>query len=90
VTGYYVHAADGDIGHIEDLLVDDGLSAVRAVVVDTRNWLPGRKVMVRIERFREVDWFDRHITTDLTRGEVEASPGYEPDAAGRVRAPAST
>jgi hypothetical protein len=45
VIGYHIQATDGDIGHVEDFVVDDEVWALRYVVVDTRNWLPGRKVL---------------------------------------------
>jgi sporulation protein YlmC with PRC-barrel domain len=41
VTGYYIEATDGDLGHVEDFIVDTGEWALRYMVVDTRNWWPG-------------------------------------------------
>jgi hypothetical protein len=46
VTGHHVEAADGEIGHVEDFLVDDRSWAIRYLVIDTRNWWPGKKVLV--------------------------------------------
>jgi hypothetical protein len=46
VTGYYIRATDDDIGHIEDFLVEDESWDIRYVMVDTKNWWPGRKVLV--------------------------------------------
>ncbi len=46
VLGYRIHAKDGDIGHIEDFIVNDGDWAIHHLVVDTRNWLPGKKMLV--------------------------------------------
>ncbi len=42
VAGYDIEAADGKIGHVEDFLVEEGSWAIRYVVVDTRNWWPGK------------------------------------------------
>jgi hypothetical protein len=80
VVGYTIRAADGDIGHVEDLLADEALTTIHAVLVDTRNWLPGRKVVVPIGRFRDVDWTDEAITTDLTRQQIQDSPEFDPTA----------
>jgi sporulation protein YlmC with PRC-barrel domain len=82
VSGYYVAASDGDIGHVEDLLIDDDGWKIRQLVIDTRNWLPGKKVLVGPERLRSVDWADQHIVLDLTRAEVKASPEYDATATG--------
>ena len=81
VVGYYVAATDGDIGHVEDLLIEDASWTIRHLVVDTRNWLPGRKVLIGPDRLRSVDWGGRQILLDLTRREVEASPEYDPASA---------
>ncbi|HET6467560.1 MAG TPA: PRC-barrel domain-containing protein [Geminicoccaceae bacterium] len=81
VIGYYVKARDGDIGHVEDLLFDPEERVIRYVVVDTANWLPGRKVLVATHWFHDVDWFENTITADLTRREIEASPEYDPSRA---------
>ena len=37
VTGYHVHATDGNIGHVEDFLVESDNWGVRYLVVDTSN-----------------------------------------------------
>jgi uncharacterized protein YrrD len=78
VVGNYVAASDGDIGHVEDLLIDDANWTIRHLVIDTRNWLPGRKVLIGPDRLRLVDWGERRIVLDLSRREVEASPEYDP------------
>ena len=38
--GYYVHALDGDIGHVENLLADDTNWEIRYLIIATRNWWP--------------------------------------------------
>ena len=77
VVGYYVAAADGDIGHVEDLLIDDANWMVRHLIIDTRNWLAGKKVVIDPDRLRSVSWADRHIVLDMTKSEVESSPEYD-------------
>ena len=46
MVGYHVHATDGDIGHVEDLLIDPARWIVSHFVIDTKNWWPGTKVVV--------------------------------------------
>jgi hypothetical protein len=53
---------------------------VRQLVIDTRNWLPGKKVLVGPEHLRSVDWGDRQIALDMSRDDVKASPEYDPSA----------
>jgi hypothetical protein len=78
VTGYYIKARDGDIGHVEDLMVEEESWTIRYVVVDTVNWWPGRKVLVAVHWFHDVNWGDHQVQTDLTRDEIRNSPEYAP------------
>jgi len=78
VTGYGIHAQDGEIGHIEDLVIDDEDWNVRYVEVDTRNWLPGKKVLVQTGRIKQIDWHSRSVTMSLTRHAIQSAPAYEP------------
>ena len=38
VTGYHIEATDGDIGHVEDFIIDGETWEIRYMVVDTQNW----------------------------------------------------
>jgi len=46
VSGYHIHATDGELGHVEDFVIDDETWAIRYLIVDTRNWLPGKKILI--------------------------------------------
>lgn len=78
--GYHIEARDGTIGHLEELIAEVGPWAVRYTVVDTRNWLPGKKVLVSPEWIREIDWPGRLVRVDLRRDEIRESPEYDPSA----------
>lgn len=78
VLGYHIQAHDGEIGHAEDMLVDDREWAIRYVVVDTRNWLPGRKVLVVPRWFNRLSWRDSKFFVALHRQAIEESPAYDP------------
>ena len=78
VAGYRLHAADGPIGHIEDYIVDDEKWAIRYLVAGTGTWLPGRKVLISPHWIERVDWETSEVFVDLTRGAIQASPGFDP------------
>ncbi|HWA27618.1 MAG TPA: PRC-barrel domain-containing protein [Lacunisphaera sp.] len=77
-TGHHVHATDGEIGHVADFLIDDLRWTVRYLVVDPRNWLPGKKVLLSPWWSSDIDWPLRRITVDLTRDAIRNSPPYDP------------
>jgi sporulation protein YlmC with PRC-barrel domain len=77
VTGYNIHAADGDIGHIQDFLVEDADWSVRYLVAATTNWWPGKKVLISPQSVREIDWAERRVDLKVDRQKVKDSPAYE-------------
>jgi PRC-barrel domain len=77
IAGYYIQAADGDIGHVEDFLVEDRSWTIRYAVVDTRNWWPGKKVLISPDWITHVDWYDSKVHVDLTRDTIKSSPEYD-------------
>lgn len=80
VVNYDIHASDGRIGHVEDFILEDENWRIRYLVVDTRNWLPGRKVLVSPMWVELVEWFGRKVQVNLAKKEVENSPLYDPGA----------
>jgi hypothetical protein len=78
VDGYHIQASDGDIGHVEDYIVQDKTWTIRYMVVDTRNWLPGRKVLVAPKWIESVDWVNRKVEVNLSTKEIKNSPEYDP------------
>jgi uncharacterized protein YrrD len=76
VIGNHVHATDGDIGHVEDLLVDDRSWAIRYLIVNTSNWWGGHHVLVAPQWIQAVSWADEKVSVDLTRQALEHAPPY--------------
>jgi hypothetical protein len=80
VAGYHVKAVDGEIGHVEDFLFDDKSWEIRHAIVDTKNWWPSKKVLLRPQWIQRVDWADRQIHTNTKRALIEESPDWNPEA----------
>ena len=78
VTGYHIHARDGEIGHVEDFLVDDADWSIHYLVVDTKNWWPGKKILVSTRSAGEIDWRDKLVNLDVDRQRIKDSPAYDP------------
>jgi hypothetical protein len=77
VTGYHIHASDGEIGHVEDFLMEDGDWSIHYLIVDTKNWWPGKKVLISPRSTREIDWTDSLVNLDVDRQRVKDSPAYD-------------
>lgn len=76
VSRYHVHAADGGIGHVENLLLDAPSWSIRYLVVNTSNWWVGKHVLISPYAIKKIDWSDRSIRVDITRAKVKASPPW--------------
>jgi hypothetical protein len=78
VTGYHLQTTNASMGHVEGFLVDDESWALRYVVVDTRDWWPGRHVVISPQWITRVEWAERSVTVDVARDMVQGSPEYDP------------
>ena len=76
VTGYRVGASDGEIGHVDGFVMDDEAWAIRYVEVATRNWWPGKKVLVSPEWIERVSWTDSKVYAGLSREAIKCAPEY--------------
>jgi hypothetical protein len=78
VKNYHIHATDDSIGHVHDFIVETGDWGIRYLVVDTRNWLPGKKVLVAPTWIKDIRWADEQVYVDLTRDQIKDSPKFDP------------
>ena len=77
LRGCHIHAVDGEIGHVDDVLVDERTFAVQYLVVDTSNWIGGKWVAISPATVRAVDWGKLRIDLDLTRDAIKNGPTLE-------------
>jgi hypothetical protein len=79
VLGYPFEASDGRIGHVEDLIFKDDTWAIQYLAVDTKDWLPGRKVLVAVQWIENVSCSNSSVSIDLERRKIKNSPEYDPN-----------
>jgi hypothetical protein len=77
VTGYHIQATDGEIGHVEDFIVDDRTWQIDSIVIDTHNWLPGKKVMFAPQWIIKVRWPEKKVYVAFQRQTIEHSPEFD-------------
>ena len=78
VRGYNIEARDGEIGHVEELIIDDESWTVAYFEVDTRNWWPGKKVLVSRTWIDDIDWLESKVRINLERRVIQSAPEYNP------------
>ncbi|MFZ0391068.1 MAG: PRC-barrel domain-containing protein [Calditrichia bacterium] len=77
VNGYHIQAVDEEIGHVEDFIIDVNNWDVRFMVIDTRNWLPGKKVVIAPRWIKDVNWAESKVMVDLAKEQIKESPEYK-------------
>jgi sporulation protein YlmC with PRC-barrel domain len=77
LRGYHIRATDGEIGHVEDFLLDDGGQTVRYLVVDTSNWIGGRSVLIGTTAIERIDSPAKKIHVRLTRAAITRGPSVD-------------
>ena len=76
LKGYHIVAVDGEIGHVDDFLIDEN-GRTRHLVVDTSNWIGGKSVLISPESIEKIDSPEKEIRVRLTRAEVEQCPSLD-------------
>jgi uncharacterized protein YrrD len=77
VTSYSIQALNDHFGHVDDFIIDDQNWAIRYLDVDTRNWWPGKHVLVPSQWISWVSWPESRVYIDLDRETVKRAPPYE-------------
>lgn len=77
LRGFHIHTVDGEIGHVDDFLLDESTSDLRYLVVDTANWIGGRRVLLSPHVIALVDAERRRVDVTLTRDQIEHSKSID-------------
>lgn len=77
VVEYHIHATDGEIGHVQGMLIDEKTWSIRYVVVQTSNWWLGHQVLVSPQWISGVDWATDMVKVDLTRESIKSAVPYD-------------
>ena len=77
LTGLHIHCTDGMLGHVDDFVVDDRVWTISGLVVETRNWWPGKRVLVEPSAIDSIHWEDGAIYLALPRNAVFSRAAYQ-------------
>jgi PRC-barrel domain len=75
---YHIHATDGELGHVQGLLVDEQTWAIRYIIVNTSNWWLGHQVLIAPQWIKDVSWIEGMVSLNLTRQKIKDAPPYDP------------
>jgi len=75
-----VQATDGEVGHVDDLLLDDDCSRILFLAIETKGWLFGKKVLAGPSLIERVDWANSTVYVSTTRAALKSGQEYNPAA----------
>jgi hypothetical protein len=78
IKSYRLRATDGEIGSIENFLIDQPDWNIRYLIVTTGTWLTGKEVLLAPYAVAATDWVNHEILLNVTREQVENSPPWDP------------
>lgn len=78
VIGYHIQATDDEVGHVEDFIVEDELWMIRYIVIDTKNWGPGKKFLVSPANIQHVAWEKKKVYMRLSTQQIQEGLEYNP------------
>jgi hypothetical protein len=76
VSGHHIQAIDGEIGHVEDFIIDNETWAIRYLIINTQNWWAGKSVLVSPQWIDRVSWHESKVFINLSCKNIRQSPEY--------------
>lgn len=80
ITGYDIHATDGQVGKVVDFVVDTNNWKILQMIVDTGSWLSANEVLLTLNWVKEINWPHKTVIISSSVEEVKNSPPYNPNA----------
>ena len=78
VKGYNIHATDGTLGSVDNLIIDDDNWQIWYMVVDTNSWLPwSKKVLIDISFIESISYSIREAEINLHSDSIKNAPEYD-------------
>ena len=74
LNSYPVKATDGQLGTVSGLMYHESDWAIRWLVVETGDWLSGRRALLPVAALGQPDLESHHLPTRLTVRQVEECP----------------
>jgi sporulation protein YlmC with PRC-barrel domain len=77
IMGYHIHASDGDVGHVSDFIFDDANWQIMYLVIDTHNWVGGKKVLIETATIKEIQWENSKAILNITTAVIKDGPVFD-------------
>lgn len=76
VSGHLIQAIDGEMGQVSDFIIDDVNWIIRYMIIDTKSWWDGKKVLVSSKWIEQISWKELKVFVNLSLESIKQSPEY--------------
>lgn len=77
LVGYTMEATDGEIGKVAEFYFDDQTWTIRYLILESGNWLTGRKLLISPEAIIRMPGRSRSFPVNLTKEQIRNSPDID-------------
>jgi sporulation protein YlmC with PRC-barrel domain len=70
VTGYHIHATDGQIGSVSGFMVDGKNWAIHELVVETGHWYGGKTILLLSKNISRISYDNSTVFVNLTMDDL--------------------
>jgi hypothetical protein len=82
LTGYAIHATDGEIGTVRGFLVDDRKWTISQIVVETGHWYAGKEILISPGKVERISYEDSQVFVNLPKAAIQHTAEHEVVKAG--------
>jgi hypothetical protein len=65
---------------VEDFIIDDETWTIRYLIINTGDWMPGKKVLVSPGWIDRVSFIESKVFTKFTREQIRQAPEYSDES----------
>lgn len=77
LIGHRIETTDHATEQVKDVCFDDLRWTVRYLMLDTRRWSPGRKILLSPHVIEQPPWPEKRIPASVSRPQIESSPAVD-------------
>ncbi len=77
MRGYTIHAQDGEIGQVDDFILDDSDWNVRYLVIRTGVWFRGKDVLLSPDWVERISFEGSEVFVNLPRSAIKDAPAFD-------------
>jgi uncharacterized protein YrrD len=79
IKGYSIKATDDTVGDVDDFIIDDRTWRIHHLVIDTGQWLVGKKILLPVDLVQQIDWSSSTIEVNVSAEQLRGCPEYDSD-----------